>query len=591
MVLVTSMVSHGFSQTIQNSLFALYPNNYFCVLHFPVGYQFPYGSITVGNTWVPGVEWEVIRPSGAVFDSGTVIGSGMPSSAMGSGTLFRLRTKGNYYGFRHKGPWATSPVWLKTNIPSINPGICPYACPAVTPLEIRNSQIQINAYDGWDFVVSTQSALNIPAKSSIYVKTAGGVGVPNVPVFVIKESIPAQFNTETLGTDSTGKVQYCVPNYVDRYDFAGLSILTGNFNLANGAARYHDVQGGEFAVDYRGFLHKAPIPLDVAGGVTRTITLPVESKAIIYRLGSPKVGQTVYVVNSAANQVISRVGIITNSSGQSSFAIPNGTHFRFMVQDTDGTQTFTNEMTAPANGSITMLAHGTPTLTEPEDNASFNVSTFIDFSWSSVPGAASYVWCYRHSSASSFNGYASSTNSFDGVQFPATGTWYWVVQAFDASNNLIAQSTVNTFTLTNSSSSSSSGSPSSVQSFRASTLSPKVAPLTATLRANNAVATNKQPVFANAVQGLTQQIQQIEAKQLAKIQRQKLQGAVAEIEPILPLFTSSDGDDNSIPDEEINQENEESGDYDWLLNEVYDWLYGYEEYDYCDDEGCDHAHY
>ncbi|MDR3233119.1 MAG: hypothetical protein LBT46_05575 [Planctomycetaceae bacterium] len=39
-----------------------------------------------------------------------------------------------------------------------------------------------------------------------------------------------------------------------------------------------------------------------------------------------------------------------------------------------------------------------------------------------------------------YSGYAASTNSFNGVHFNGTGTWYWLVQAYDVNDSVIAKS-------------------------------------------------------------------------------------------------------------------------------------------------------
>ncbi|MDR1965047.1 MAG: hypothetical protein LBQ50_14845, partial [Planctomycetaceae bacterium] len=126
LVILSLMVSAGYSQTIYNSFMDVVSAQY-CVKHFSVGYQFGMGTVTLGGGLnANGVQWQAVRPSGAVITSGTISGVHDLSYGLGSGTLFRLQTNGNYLGFRHKGPWATSPIWFKgANI--VNPGAtCPY---------------------------------------------------------------------------------------------------------------------------------------------------------------------------------------------------------------------------------------------------------------------------------------------------------------------------------------------------------------------------------------------------------------------------------------------------------------------------------
>jgi hypothetical protein len=386
-----------------------------------------------------------------------------------------------------------------------------------------------------------------------------------MPVYIVDNDITFRYNPELRNTDSSGNVQYCVPNKVRGDDMSSISVWT-DYDSYNELA-----VTGYFAVDYKGFWQKTAIPSNVANGTSKVITLPVDSTATIYRLGSLKSGQSVYVTNANLTQIISNTSITTGSNGQASFAIPNGTQFRFLVQDTDGTQTYTNTLTAPVSTTIRMVAQNTPTLTSPANNASFDISTVMNFSWASVSGAAQYAWFYRHSSSTEYTGYLTSTNSFNGVQFNGTGTWYWIVQAFDSAGNLIAQSQARSFILTNSQSQSAIQSQNSLLSNLGVTPS-AIPPV-------NAIEANGQPV--TNIAELAIQIQAAEAKKFARAQKNQL-----ESEPVLPLgkFESDDvetfitddeiGAENNIEDDD-NETNEDYLDFEWL----YDLYFGSGGYD------------
>jgi hypothetical protein len=441
-----------------------------------MGYQEPLGSITGNSFNTVGLNWKAVRPNGNTITSGTTTFSISPPYAIGDGVFFRLQSEGNYMGFVHKGPWAVSPFYEKNYIDAVpyDPSaLCHYACYCRTPVEVTMllQSFGLKTFEGNDRrVFTTGSALDIPQKSTITVKNSNGTAIPNMPVLIVNSGCvdlngdgnvddPSIYqlstficNTEVRNTDATGKVQYCIPNYIYSGDYAAYTVTWPP--LVEAGECKIQVECGQLLVLYKGFYHGVSLPANVSAGTDKTITVPADSVVTVSRLGSPRVGQSVGIVNADVTEVISNQTITTDATGQAAFAVPSGQQFRFLAQDTNGNYSWSQILTAPANGTVNMIVQNTPTLTSPSNNASFSTSSSVSFSWSSVSGAAKYAWCYRHSSASSFNGYITTTNSFNNVQFNA-GTWYWFVQALDASNNVIAESAQRAIVVTNSSTASS----------------------------------------------------------------------------------------------------------------------------------------
>jgi hypothetical protein len=459
------------SETNYNSFYDAYNAKYYdklpivcCPNHAPVGGTHVLGAISPNGTSMDaiGLTWKAVRPSGAVIASGTITAQVStqlnPECALGLGAIFRLQTN-DYYGFNYVGPWATSPVWIK----NINNGA--HTCFCATPLQIRNSKVEISTYAGNDVVFSTQSGLFIPAKSTVTVKNSNGSNMANVSVSAVYPTqyidldvcgqddalLQSGFCGTSRTTSTNGVAQFCLPNkllygHPDGINNVPTFVWTSYYDQGDWPSI--SLEGGKFVTYSKGFyFESATFPANVADGVSRTITIPaVDSIATVYRLGSLKNGQSVYVANADLTSVISDA-VVTDNTGKANFSVPNGTNFRFVVFDTDGTYTYSEALTAPASSTINMVVQNTPTLTAPANNASFTTSSSVNFSWSAVTGAAKYIWYYRHSSASSYSGYLTTTNSFNGVQFSA-GTWYWLVQALDSSNNLIAQSTTRSLVVT-----------------------------------------------------------------------------------------------------------------------------------------------
>ncbi|MGL4941596.1 MAG: hypothetical protein ACRC46_00210 [Thermoguttaceae bacterium] len=420
-----------------------YPYYRTCTTCCPVGTQFTFGTISEwqsGNC--NGLQYEVVRPNNTLIASGTVTQSYQSISGnLGLGAIYRMQTRGNYMGFRHIGPWACIPIWVTQSHSA--------GCWEIHPVVMQQDHILINTYENTgtqmavNYIFTTRSALSMPARSTITVKKANNTPLTGIDVYLLTEDMQYRWNTELRATDSTGKVQYTIPNRVRRWDNAVVCIPTE----VDTACYLKDVNG-YIGVNYGGFWHTQPMPYEKHKGFTTTITLPTESIATIKRLGVVKPGQAVYVANASATSIMSSVPSSTDSTGKVSFSIPSGTPFRYLVTDTDGTQTLSNILTAPANATLSMFANNTPTLISPASNATCNVSTVMNFSWNAVPNAVKYAWFYRHSSAASFEGYLTTGTTFNGIQFGGPGTWYWVVQAFDSSGSVIAQSAMRSFTLT-----------------------------------------------------------------------------------------------------------------------------------------------
>jgi hypothetical protein len=451
-----------------------------------------------------GFQWQAVRPSGAVIASGNFVGNA-PSASLPNGTLYRLRSDGNYFGFKFKGPWATTPVRIYSGGTSSS-----HSCRELYPLEVRDLTVDILTYEGPNRILSTGSALYLPQKTTIYVKTSEGTGIQGLPVEVwsyrkdnddINDNNHSlvKINTETFSTDSSGKVQYRVPDRFDRTDHAGVIIPTDYDE------KYMDTVNGEFRTHYKGFNHAVSIPLtNVSSGGTKTITVPDLSTATIERLGSTQSNRTVYVVNSGITGIISDSVITTDSTGKASYAIPDGTQFRFYVDTTDGAY-YTNVLTAPSNGHIRIVAQNTPALTTPASGASFSDAAVVNFSWATVSNASDYVWYIRPSNQSNYSGYIFSSAGV-GAQFGA-GTWYWVVQARDANANVIAQSEIRSFTVVASSSSTSSQTSASqgASSRLQATATPSM-----TLQSNYTAIHNGQPELENSSTSFAQLIDELE---------------------------------------------------------------------------------
>ncbi|MDR3232970.1 MAG: hypothetical protein LBT46_04800 [Planctomycetaceae bacterium] len=317
-----------------------------------------------------------------------------------------------------------------------------------------------------------------------------------MPVYIVDPD-GYQVNTELRNTDSTGKVEYCIPARVDITDDAGISLWSSCDETWS-----NSLIGGKILVNYKGFYHSTTIPADVASGITRTITVPNDSTATIYRLGALKANQAVYVANANLTQLLSNASIATNTSGQAAFAIPNGTQFRFYVEDTDGTASYSDALTAPNNGTIRMVVQNMPTLTAPANNTAFSTSSAASFSWSSVTNAADYVWYIRPSTQSNYSGYSMTANGIN-AQF-GVGTWYWVVCARDSAGNVIAQSQIRSFTV------SAAG----TQSLASPLNAPDNAGASVTITSPNVSAVNSQPAAFADTSELSEQIGELEYETL-----------------------------------------------------------------------------
>jgi hypothetical protein len=179
---------------------------------------------------------------------------------------------------------------------------------------------------------------------------------------------------------------------------------------------------------------------------------PLACTATIHRLGVPRVGQQVYVMepNLTKHYAVN----MTASNGTAGFAVPRGTTFRFLAVDADGFGSWSNVLTlghnatTGVNATIKMFAPNTPTLITA-NGFTANVGALVTFNWNSIPNSniAYYGFFYRHSSMSNFAGiYAGPGTSYTNG-FGTPGTWEWVIVAYDSSNEAIAQSQIRNFTI------------------------------------------------------------------------------------------------------------------------------------------------
>ncbi|MDR1480574.1 MAG: hypothetical protein LBJ00_16705, partial [Planctomycetaceae bacterium] len=402
------------AQQYPTNIKTVYTGSTYCAAH---QYANPVvlGAIgTSGEGPAIGLQWQAVSPSGAVIASGTVTNNQV-SATLVNGTLYRLRTNGNFFGFKFRGPWGATPVrWVMPGSGSANSSS--HDCFEFTPLQIRDvmnvTGREILTYDvAYDQngnevkrknkVLSSGSVLNIPSKTTVRVVTSGGTSIQGLPINVVGEFWNSagnyyviNLNTETFLTNSSGEVRYCVPNKIDLTDRSGVSVPT----TANGDAEQYMCDNpymfevvGYFGTHYKGFDYRASIPENVGDGGTTTITVPAQlSTATIERLGSPQNSRTVRVADAGLTEIISGSSIVTDSAGQAPFAIPNGTQFRFYIETTDGVY-YSNALTAPSNATIRIIAQNTPALTIPANGSTCGDSDVVVFRWATASSANNYV--------------------------------------------------------------------------------------------------------------------------------------------------------------------------------------------------------
>ena len=183
-----------------------------------------------------------------------------------------------------------------------------------------------------------------------------------------------------------------------------------------------------------------------------TAPSPLTCTATVYRLGVPRVSQTVYVMSP--NLTTHYALNTTASNGTAGFAVPKGTQFRFLAVDGDGYGSWSdllilgdNAVTG-VNATVKMYARNTPTLITGS-GFSANAGTSLTFDWNSIPNSniAYYVYAVRHSSMPNFVGVYAGTGTSYTDSFGTPGMWEWVVLAYDSSNEAIAESQIRYFNI------------------------------------------------------------------------------------------------------------------------------------------------
>ena len=197
-----------------------------------------------------------------------------------------------------------------------------------------------------------------------------------------------------------------------------------------------------FAAKYKGFWHYSAESI-MSFPASQTLRMPVESTLSLTYLGVKLANIPVYIVNPDDGVTVMSLDVInTDSSGNSSYAIPEGTRFRYAFYLDNGELYRSEELIAPASKSLIVTATNNPTLLAPANNTSITVGQAIGFDWGTTLNAAGYYWLYRYNGGSWYymNRGANTFLNLSGL--PNAGTWDWQVAAVDGAGKITAMSEV-----------------------------------------------------------------------------------------------------------------------------------------------------
>ncbi|MDR1382931.1 MAG: hypothetical protein LBJ67_03645 [Planctomycetaceae bacterium] len=190
-----------------------------------------------------------------------------------------------------------------------------------------------------------------------------------------------------------------------------------------------------------------------------TVTLPSSSSTVtVKQYGVALTGAGVNVTDANLTYYLNSTTHNTNTLGKATFSVPVGS-FRYLILDRTTNKVYgSSVLVVPyANHDITIVADE-PNLVSPANNVSLTTSSLINFQWGTVTNATQYVLYLRHENSSDWNSYNFGNATSPNINFSLswTGTWYWAVEAYNSSNELIGSSDVRSITISSPASNSSS---------------------------------------------------------------------------------------------------------------------------------------
>jgi hypothetical protein len=189
-------------------------------------------------------------------------------------------------------------------------------------------------------------------------------------------------------------------------------------------------------------------------------TIPTKTATFIIRkYDAPLANAEVFLVNANETRFLSLPNLRTNQNGEITFIPPKdlrlaaNNSFKLAIIY-NGVKYITNNIYEPPtantvyNNVPSICPRDLPALTSPANNAQYANGSIVPFSWGAVPGATKFYWVIVHENDTSLTVYDVGTTRSLSVAVNQPGTWYWYVAAFNASNQIIAESDARSFVMT-----------------------------------------------------------------------------------------------------------------------------------------------